>query len=229
MRLGRRLDRADEGAHEFPVHLGSDRLDVDSLPRQKFAGVFGAVDAGWLQIDSARILRRSTCRDIHSPRARRRHSRPKEEHLANFGRDLPARHDVGDGETAAGLQNAKGFAQNLVFIGGQIDDAVRDDHVDGVVGQWDALDLAFQEFDIRDTRLALVFVGEREHFVSHVEAVGFARGADASRREQHIDAAAGTEVEHDFAGIQFASAVGLPQPSEASTASSGIWPIWLAS
>ena len=50
-----------------------------------------------------------------------------------------------------------------------------------------------------DAGLALIFAGEGEHVVGHVEAVGLAGGADAPRGEQHIDAAAGAEVEHGLA------------------------------
>ena len=41
-----------------------------------------------------------------------------------------------------------------------------------------------------------------EHLVGHVEAVGLARRPDAARREQHVDAAAGAEVEHGLTGLQ---------------------------
>ena len=122
-----------------------------------------------------------------------------------------------------GFKHAEGFAQDVVLVGGKIDDAVGDDDVDGVVGQRDVLDLALQEFDVVDAGLALVLVGEGQHFVGHVETVGLAGGPDAPRREQDVDAAAGAEIQHGFAGFSWASAVGLPQPSEASTASSGIW------
>ena len=76
--------------------------------------------------------------------------------------------------------------------------------VDRIVGQRDVLDLALQELDVR-RRPALRWFSprKREHLVGHVEAVGFAGGADAARREQHVDAAAGAEVEHGFAVLQF--------------------------
>ena len=41
-----------------------------------------------------------------------------------------------------------------------------------------------------------------EHFVGHVHAVGLARRADPSGREQHVDATARAEVEHRFARSQ---------------------------
>ena len=101
-----------------------------------------------------------------------------------------------------GFSTRNASLQHPVLVAGQVDDAVRDDDIDGVVGQRDGLDLALQELDILDARLLLVFAGERQHFVGHVEAVGLARGADAARRKQHVDAAAGAEVEHGLAGLQ---------------------------
>ena len=52
-------------------------------------------------------------------------------------------------------------------------------------------------------RLPLVFARERQHLVGHVEAVGFAGGADAAGREQHVDAAARAEVEDRLALFEF--------------------------
>ena len=61
--------------------------------------------------------------------------------------------------------------------------------------------VALQELDVRRAGLALVLARERQHLVGHVEAVGLAGRADASRREQDVDAAAGPEVEHRLAGF----------------------------
>ena len=41
--------------------------------------------------------------------------------------------DVGDGEATAGFEDAESFAIDLRFIGGEVDDAVRDNDVYGVV------------------------------------------------------------------------------------------------
>ena len=57
-------------------------------------------------------------------------------------------------------------------------------------GRGMCFDLAFEEFDVFDAGLALVFAGEGEHLVGHVEAVGFAGGADAAGGEEDVDAAA---------------------------------------
>ena len=101
-----------------------------------------------------------------------------------------------------GLSTRKVSRSTRVFVRREIDDAIGDDHVDGVVGQRDVFDFALEELDVFDAGLALVFAGKGEHVVGHVEAVGFAGGADAPGREQHIDAAAGAEVEHGFARLE---------------------------
>ena len=74
--------------------------------------------------------------------------------------------------------------------------------IDRVIGQWNVFDLAFQEFDVLRARLALVFVRQRQHFVRHVEPVGFAVRPDAPGGEQHVNAAARAQIKHGLAGIQ---------------------------
>ncbi len=64
------------------------------------------------------------------------------------------------------------------------------------------LDLALQELDVRQSALRAVLLGQRQHLVGHVEAVGLAGRPDALRRQQHVDAAAGAEIEHDLARLQ---------------------------
>ena len=83
-------------------------------------------------------------------------------------------------------------------------------------------DRALEELDVGGAGLPLVLARERQHLVGHVEAVGLAGRADALGREQHVDAAARSEIEHDVCPASSASsAVGLPQPSDAVTASAG--------
>ena len=69
-------------------------------------------------------------------------------------------------------------------------------------GSGNRLDRALEELDIGRARLALVLPRQRQHLVGHVEAVGLAGRADPLRGQQHVDAAAGTEVEHGLAGLE---------------------------
>ena len=194
---------ADERAHEFSVHLRRDGVHVDALPGKKFPGILDAVDCGSARSRSARIqpaaslLRYSF--SSSAPAMQPTHSRT----LWRISGSISPR--VTTSETAKrppGFRHAKGFAQHPVLVGRKIDDAIGDDHVDGVVGQRNVFDLALQELDVLDAGLALVLVGQRQHFVGHVETVGFAGGPDAARRKQNVDAAAGAEIEDDLAGIQ---------------------------
>ena len=86
---------------------------------------------------------------------------------------------------------------------------MRDDDIDGIVGQRDVFDFAFEKLDVFHSGLALVFAGQGQHFVGHIEAVGFAGRADAPGGEQHVDAAAGAEIEHGFAGIELGQRGGI--------------------
>ena len=56
--------------------------------------------------------------------------------------------------------------------------------------------------DVLDAGLGLVRAREVEHLVGHVEPVRDAGRGDAAGREQHVDPAAGAEVEHDVAGAE---------------------------
>ena len=99
-----------------------------------------------------------------------------------------------------GFNTRKASRENTIFVGGEIDDAVRDDDIDRVVRQRNVLDFALEELDIGDAGLPLVFTRQRQHVVRHVQTVGFAGWANALCREQHIDAAAGAEIENRLSG-----------------------------
>jgi hypothetical protein len=60
---------------------------------------------------------------------------PRLETAADFGGHSSAHDDVGDHETSARSQNSERFSQYAILIGRQIDDAIRDNDVDGVIGQ----------------------------------------------------------------------------------------------
>jgi len=51
------------------------------------------------------------------------------------------------------------------------------------------LNFSFQEFDIFNPRFSLVFISQGQHFIGHVETVGFARRANPFGREQNVNAA----------------------------------------
>ena len=97
---------------------------------------------------------------------------------------------VADGEAASRARTRAASRKHRRLVAREVDHAVGDDHVDGVVGQRDVLDRSLQELDVVDPGLALVVTGQLEHLVRHVEPVCLARGADAPGGEEHVDAAA---------------------------------------
>ena len=76
---------------------------------------------------------------------------------------------VGHGEAPARLEHARGLAQDLLLVAGEVDDAVGDDDVDGGVGQRDLLEVALEELGVLDAGRGGVGAREREHLVGHVE------------------------------------------------------------
>jgi hypothetical protein len=83
------------------------------------------------------------------------------------------------------------------------------------------LDFSLEKFDVLDGRHPLVLAGEGQHVVGHIQAVCLACQADPFCGKQNVDAAARTEIEYGFSGLELRKRVGLPQPSEANTAFSG--------
>src|ERR1700683_109795 len=65
------------------------------------------------------------------------------------------------------------------------------------------LDFPLQKFHVVHSRFFLVFVRQCEHFIGHVQAIGFSGRADTLGREQYIDAAARAEVENGFSNVKF--------------------------
>ena len=110
--------------------------------------------------------------------------------------------DVADGEATARPQDSGRLAEDAGLVGAQIDDAVGDDHVDRVVGKRDVLDRALDEFDVLDPGLALVLPRQLEHLVGHVEAIGHSPGPDPASRQQHVDPAAGPQIQDGLTLMQ---------------------------
>ena len=111
-----------------------------------------------------------------------------------------------------GLSTRAISRSTCALVGREVDDAVRDHDVDALGRQRHVLDLAAQEVDVGGSRLGLVALGEREHLLRHVEPVDDARGADAARGEQHVDAAARAEVEHRLSLPQLGDGGGVAAP-----------------
>ena len=93
-------------------------------------------------------------------------------------------------------------ARTAALLPDRVDHAVGDDHVDRFAGQRDRFDMAVEEFGVGGAGLGGVVPGEVQHLVGHVQAVGLTGGADPAGGQQHVDAAAGTQVEDRLAGLE---------------------------
>ena len=128
---------------------------------------------------------------------------PQQHALAHPLIDFAAHHHVGDGDAPTRLEHAKRLPQHPALVGGKIDHAVRNHHVHRVIGQGDILDLALEKLDVCHPGLSLIFAGQGQHVVGHVEPIGLARRPNALGGKQHIDAAARAKVQHRFPRLQF--------------------------
>ena len=117
--------------------------------------------------------------------------------------------DVADAEPAARAEHPERFGQHAGLVGGQVDHAVGDDDIDVPVGQRDVLDVAVQELRVADTGLGGVLAGQGDHVRGAVQPIGLAAGGDAAGGQQHVDPAAGTEVQHGFSWAQLSDGDGI--------------------
>ena len=107
--------------------------------------------------------------------------------------------DVGDPDSATGSKHPLDLVEYRLLVGREVDHAVGDDDVDGLVPQRDVLDVSAQELDIAGPCLGGVAAGQVEHLVGHVQPVGEPAGADPTSREQDVDPPARPQIEHDLA------------------------------
>src|SRR5207253_1347062 len=122
------------------------------------ARVGDVVDAGGLDVDAVEAGPRELRDVLVFAESTGNAPHPQLHVLPDFGRDVPANDDVGHGESSTRLQHAKRFLDDAVLVPGQVDDAVRDDYVHGIVGKRDILDLTLQELDVFEAALALVLL-----------------------------------------------------------------------
>ena len=142
--------------------------------------------------------------------------------VANRRRHVAPDHHVGHREPPARLEHAKRLGEDLALVDRQIDDAVRDDHVHGAVRQRNVLDGPLEKFDVGGTCLRPVRLGQGQHLIGHVEPIGLAgRARPAAPRAARRCRRRCRGRAPSRPGCSSASAVGLPQPSDASTAVSG--------
>ena len=125
-------------------------FEIQARALQERRGIVGAIDPRGLDVDLPRIpRRRAALRYSCSSSAPATHPIQSSMLRAHVSRHLAAHDDIGDREAATGLEDAEclGEAPDPCRPP-EVDHAVRDDHVDAVVGQRDVLDLALEELDV---------------------------------------------------------------------------------
>src|SRR2546430_1841253 len=135
--------RPNKGAHEFSVHLRSDCLHVDAFTCEKLFRVLQTVDTGRLQFDLLKSSRRQSAPIFVFFQRSRDAANPQENTPADLRKHLAPRHHIGNSESSTRLQDPEGFLEDTVFVSGEIDYAVRDNDIHGVVRKRDLLDLTF--------------------------------------------------------------------------------------
>src|SRR5580658_2491146 len=139
-----RLDRTNERTQKLAINLRCDPVNVNILACKELTSVFNTVETCWFQFDLLEASGRQLASVFvlfHCPGDA---AHPREYALPNLRQHLATNDHIGDGESSARFQYSERFTQNGILVSGQIDDAVRDDDIDGFVGERNMFDLAFE-------------------------------------------------------------------------------------
>ena len=136
--------------------------------------------------------------------------------LPDCGRHLAANDDIGDGEPSPGFSTRNASRSTRSLSPERLITQFEMITSTELSGSGMCSISPFRNSTLLESALALVLLGDREHLVGHVEAVGLAGRPDPPRGQQHVDAAAGARSSTVSPGFNSARAVGLPQPSDAS-------------
>ena len=168
--------------------------------------------------------------DTRSLPALPQRSQPTAAHSCESREHLAASHNIGHRKASSRLEDSESFSQNAVFVCGEIDDAVGNNHVNGVVGQRNVLNLALQELDVLNARLCACSRSPEPAFHPSCRGRMLCPSGRPACAESRTSMPPPEPRSRTISpGFSLANAVGFPQPSEASRASSGIWPACAAS
>ena len=127
---------------------------------------------------------------------------PQQNILRTSGSDFAAGDHVGNGEASPGFRTRKASRRTLSLSAERLMtqlEMMTSTELSGS-GMFSISPFRNSTFSMPDLRL--FSLRKRQHLVGHIEAVSLARRTDAASREQHVDASARTQIEHDFARIQ---------------------------
>ena len=93
------------------------------------------------------------------------------------------------------------LAERPILVGHQIQHAVADRHIDGIVIDRQGLDVALAEFDIAEAGLLGIGTGLFQHGVGHVHADHPAGRPDLAGGQEAVETRPAAQIEHGFARL----------------------------
>src|ERR1043166_2985215 len=181
------------------THKRADKLAVNLRPYffgieagggKEVARFFALIDSSRLDVDSFETGAKKLVAILILFERASDAADPQLHTFADLGGNIATHNHIGNGEAAARPQNAKSFLDHSVFASGEIDHAVGNNHVHGIVGKRNVFDSALQKFHVRQPGLLLILPRQHQHLVSHVQSVRFARWANTLRRKQNVNSPA---------------------------------------
>src|SRR5215831_11130277 len=150
--------RVHKCTHEFPIYLGSDRRQINPVMEETLPCILGVINTSRFEFNLAESSSFQLCTVLVLFESSSNTSDPREHAPPNLWQHFPAGYDVGDSKASTGFQNSKGLPENSILVCGEIDHAVGDDHIDGIVGKRNALDLSLQELHVVHPCISLVLI-----------------------------------------------------------------------
>src|SRR5207237_10240184 len=118
-----------------------------------------------------------------------------------LGRQRRGVDDIGDGEPATRLQHTERLAEYLRLVRDQVDYAVGQNDVGGIVGDRQMFELAQAKLDIGGVDPGSVFARLFQHLVCHVDPYHPACRAHLLCGKEAVETRAAAEIDHDLAGL----------------------------
>src|SRR6185369_6647339 len=112
-----------------------------------------------------------------------------------FG-ECSQQHDVADCEVSSRFEDAKHFTKYGRLVRAEVDDAVRDNEIDGIIVNGNVFDLTLTELNVSRAEFCRVFAGAREHVIRHVNADDMTGRANLIPSKECVETCAASEIKH---------------------------------
>jgi len=111
------------------------------------------------------------------------------------------KHYIGEAEPASRLQHPIYLAEQGFLLRREVDDAVRDDHIKGIVPERQALRFHQPRLGIRNACLLKILLRPRHHGLGQIDPVHHALGTSQLRSDVQVEARAASDIENDRPGL----------------------------